>query len=368
MISLMTILSIAEYVLMALGLSRIAVRRGIPNTWFAWIPILNLSLLGAVSDQYQLDTREVQKNKGKILPLLTFIPAIFTIILVSVAGGTGDLELAGAMLVLFVLVGVAAGILSIVMYYMALLDLYRSCSPENATLYTVISVLLPVTVPFFVFCEREKGAESVRASGYPAKSEDSTGHEKVKAYQSSFITKMRETASKGTRCPECGAFLQDAQTCCPFCGYRLTEAVSEPSVHESAPETTAEEHCAHCGEALEADDLFCPGCGRPVTRHEEVKKSNEGAKLNCPYCGESLAADDLFCPGCGRSLQDAIAAEAIGTAENVPEMPPAAIKTTISSLPEEKTEVPASYAAEKKLIIRRSSGKVCEDVFKNPEL
>ena len=43
-----------------------------------------------------------------------------------------------------------------VFQYIAHYDLYASCDPEHKVLFTVLSILLPVTQPFFVFACRKK--------------------------------------------------------------------------------------------------------------------------------------------------------------------------------------------------------------------
>ena len=46
-------LSIAAYVLQALGLYTIAKRRGISNPWLAWVPVAWVWVLGSISDQFR---------------------------------------------------------------------------------------------------------------------------------------------------------------------------------------------------------------------------------------------------------------------------------------------------------------------------
>ena len=46
-------LAIVSYVLLAWGLFTIAKRRGINKPWLAWIPVVNVWMLGCISDQYR---------------------------------------------------------------------------------------------------------------------------------------------------------------------------------------------------------------------------------------------------------------------------------------------------------------------------
>ena len=45
--------TIANYVLGALGLSAIARRRGLQKPWMAWVPFLDARLMGTIADQYE---------------------------------------------------------------------------------------------------------------------------------------------------------------------------------------------------------------------------------------------------------------------------------------------------------------------------
>ena len=52
---------------------------------------------------------------------------------------------------LFIVAVVAA-----VFVYIAYYDYFVSCEPNNAVLYLVLSILIPVTLPFFIFFSRKK--------------------------------------------------------------------------------------------------------------------------------------------------------------------------------------------------------------------
>lgn len=54
------------------------------------------------------------------------------------------------------LAGVA--IAKVVIYYMALYDIYLSCDPRNSVMYLVLSIVFGVTKPFFLFFNRNKDA------------------------------------------------------------------------------------------------------------------------------------------------------------------------------------------------------------------
>lgn len=214
-----SLLSLASYVLLALGMYTIAKRRGIQHAWLAWVPVANVWLLGCVSDQYQQVARGKQKAKRRTMMWLYVIMIILVIVLVVVAVNwfvglldsadirlselvkdpmafvdtltddleqtqsidelptihvdklTGDWDKAedylvdslGQLLVIGGL-GLALSILSViltVLQYMAYYDVFRSCNPEKATMFLVVSIVmslfgLGIVEAILVFVCRDK--------------------------------------------------------------------------------------------------------------------------------------------------------------------------------------------------------------------
>ena len=186
------VISLVTYVLMAVGLYSVAKRRGIRNPWLAWIPLVNVWVLGCISDQYRYVAKGQNKSKRKVLLTLSIIVEVVSIVLlvvtvlwcISLMGqfGLGDLSLGDWMYVttldqagmeaffeehiliqdvimdeqqmLQSLLGGILGILGLalllvplglwytIVYYMALYDLYASAEPKNATIYLVLSILI----------------------------------------------------------------------------------------------------------------------------------------------------------------------------------------------------------------------------------
>ena len=69
--------SIACYVLSSLALYTLASRRGIRKAWLSWIPVLNVWILGSLSDQYRYVVKGQIKSKRKIL--LAFNLTVFVL-------------------------------------------------------------------------------------------------------------------------------------------------------------------------------------------------------------------------------------------------------------------------------------------------
>ena len=165
---------IALYVLRALGLYSIAKRRGINRPWMSWVPVLDLWVLGCISDQYQYVVNGNVRNKRKWLLGLSIAMAVLYIVFAvligvavfgAVGGMTGSMNdnqlvatLLGPVMGLVVgvipLVGIAIAVMAI--RYVAMYDLYTSCNPQNNVLFLVLSIFFTVAEPFFLFFVRNK--------------------------------------------------------------------------------------------------------------------------------------------------------------------------------------------------------------------
>lgn len=152
--------SVAGYVLLALGLFAIAKRRRLQNAWMAWVPVLNLWLLGCISDQYRYVTAGEQRNRRTLLLFFGIAEAVLKAVLfVGMLWGLGnflqdirsfgDLLLRGSWKLLefagWGLLISSFGAVAAMFKCFALYDLYSSCLPKRKTLFTVLSVLGFVT-------------------------------------------------------------------------------------------------------------------------------------------------------------------------------------------------------------------------------
>lgn len=155
-------MSLLFFILQAIPLYAIARRRGIHHAWLAWVPIGNLWILGCVSDQYQYVTRHSIRNKRKKLLTLGLL-AVAAAVLVAILSLEAMMRFAGLAAAYFTnqanwvaigrslaglaLAAIVLSVLEIVLIvckYMALYDLFRSCEPENASVYLLISIFTGV--------------------------------------------------------------------------------------------------------------------------------------------------------------------------------------------------------------------------------
>ena len=166
--------AILLYVFRSMGVYSIAKRRELKNPWFAWIPVVDQYLLGSLSDQYQYVVKGKARNKRKWLLGLNIVMAALYTVFVCVLIGTivkltgnamaGFSEAKMEQMALRSMLSLLAGsvpvlVVSIaakVIRYIALYDVYTSVDSRNNVMYIILSILFPVTEPFFLFFSRKK--------------------------------------------------------------------------------------------------------------------------------------------------------------------------------------------------------------------
>ena len=154
--------SIVSYVLNAVGMYRIAKRRGIHHAWLSWIPVGNSWLLGSISDHYQYVAKKKITGRRKALLVMNIILAVMGSVVVagaalifSFTAGPEDLMGSGillmGLLVIAYLVLFGLSIAVLVVSYIAYYDLFQSSKPNYAVLFLILGIVFNVTLPFFVF-------------------------------------------------------------------------------------------------------------------------------------------------------------------------------------------------------------------------
>lgn len=165
---------ILTYVFTALTLYTVATRRGIEKAWLSWVPVLNVWILGSLSDQYRYVVKGEIKSRRKSLLILNVLTSVFSLLIcivcvvmvVELASGTirgfSDDRIMEMMVgPLIAVVGlclplIGTAIAGLVIRYMALYDLYVSMDPANCVVFIVLSILINVTEPFFLFFNRNR--------------------------------------------------------------------------------------------------------------------------------------------------------------------------------------------------------------------
>ena len=149
---------IVSYVLGSVGMYRIAKHRGIHHAWLAWVPVGNAWLLGSIADHYQYIAKQKTTYRRRVLLILNAVAMGCGFLLGLVTGlaesfytdsAVGVLMIALTVIASLAVFGVA--IANTVFCYIAYYDLFRSCRPNSAILFLVLSIVFSVTLPVFVF-------------------------------------------------------------------------------------------------------------------------------------------------------------------------------------------------------------------------
>ena len=185
------LINVAAYVLTALAIYTIANRRGLKNPWLAWIPVANAWLVGSISDQYRYVVKRENRSKRKSLLILRILAVVGGIVIFCLGIGVAVRAVSGAIRniseeqLLGQIMGPVIGMLGVcvpmagisiaymVIRFMALYDIYSSLDPRNSVVFLVLSVLFPVTEPFFLFFSRNKDG------GMPPRKQQPVYHDPV---------------------------------------------------------------------------------------------------------------------------------------------------------------------------------------------
>lgn len=121
------IIGLAFYIFLSFALYKLAEKRNMEMPWLAWIPVAQMYILGKMVRTMKISTFEIPS-----LEIILPVALLASVIL----GG----------------IPVLGTIISLVFYALLILtlyNLYKQYLPEQAVVYTVLSILV-VTVPFFL--------------------------------------------------------------------------------------------------------------------------------------------------------------------------------------------------------------------------
>jgi hypothetical protein len=134
---LFLLIGIALYVLFVIGLYGLAKTEGTGNEWFAFIPILQLYIIGKI-------LREIQVGSYTV-PSLELILPLAPIALMIIGKVLDVIPLLGGLLGF--LLNIAYAVFSIIVMY----NFYKRYKGTKATLMTVLSIILFFMGPIYVF-------------------------------------------------------------------------------------------------------------------------------------------------------------------------------------------------------------------------
>jgi hypothetical protein len=135
------IIGIFIYILNALALYKMASNRNINNPWFAWIPFLNMYLMGLIIDEkVYLGSWEIPYAQ-LILPLGTLVVSFISSLLAMIPYVGGIISF---LLTIVLAVYICA----------ALYRIFKLYKPESAVLYLILSIIFSILQPIFLFTMR----------------------------------------------------------------------------------------------------------------------------------------------------------------------------------------------------------------------
>lgn len=140
-VALFAIISIAEYILMSIGIQRLLKGAEIENSWLCWLPIINMYALGLlIADKSKIPKIELVMLYGNILATIIFL-----------FGGNNTFLDIVFNLICFIMY---------VMFIYSIYLLYCIYSGENKILYTVFSIVFPLIIPIFIYSIRDNLPEN----------------------------------------------------------------------------------------------------------------------------------------------------------------------------------------------------------------
>ena len=160
-LALSLLVGLVFYIFQSIGLYKMAKTCGISAPGLAWVPLGNMVILGKLAQRGSAAYGKRGLPYSILLPLGTALGALVMSIGVGsmmVGAIQADYGYDEAIALIFVvsgLIGYLVGILLLiaacVLEYCALYQVYRLFIPENAVIYTVLSILVNVTLPFLLF-------------------------------------------------------------------------------------------------------------------------------------------------------------------------------------------------------------------------
>ena len=150
------LIGIAIYILHGIGLMKIAKSLDIPYAWRSFIPVASEFLVGRVAEKSEKSLAKGKKHAARIL--ICEVACFITSFVATFSYVVGVLSENPILMLIFIfslLLTIVASITYFVFYCIALYNVYTIVSPENATLFIVLSILFDgLAAPIIFFCTR----------------------------------------------------------------------------------------------------------------------------------------------------------------------------------------------------------------------
>lgn len=153
---------IVLYIFESIALYTIAKNRGIKNAFLSFIPVAEYYILGKVYDDISATMNKKTGYAARMVVLASFAlaSAVFACVflgmsaVIGFAGGEAVMFI--FMAVPFLLVQIGCTVALLIFTLISLYAVYKEYVPSNAVLFLVLSVIIPVTMPFLLFSIRNK--------------------------------------------------------------------------------------------------------------------------------------------------------------------------------------------------------------------
>ena len=156
------------YILRSCALQRLSSERRLSGGIWAWFPIGMWWVLGNIADDYSQKARGKRRHKRRwllwlsvatvlIAAILAGIPVAYALaaqqILPAAVLAPTVITILGYTLVAALLV---LWLVRLIFGIFALSAIYTSCDPDKAVANLIVSIVLPITIPFILFACRER--------------------------------------------------------------------------------------------------------------------------------------------------------------------------------------------------------------------
>lgn len=156
--------NIIPFIMTAISYFCIARRRKIKGAWLAIIPLVNLWVLGSISDHYQWRVNGIRRRFRIWLPvsavaMVSLIAGLFAG-LAAIPAEYFETEQGlmvfslSIMIMSFLIMGIFMAFMAL--RFIVLYDLYRSSLVKHSVTFLLLSILVGITEPFLIFYCRNK--------------------------------------------------------------------------------------------------------------------------------------------------------------------------------------------------------------------
>ena len=160
-LAICAVIALISYIFQSLGMYKIAQRRHYPNPWMAWIPYANMYLYAVLIDQDLVVGKRTIRN----------FPVWYTVYPFIISGASIVLQIIAIVPIIGWIIGglggLACWVASVTFSVYVKYRFYKKYRLDQATLFTVLSFLVPLAEPFIIFNMSRKPFVGEAVTGTP---------------------------------------------------------------------------------------------------------------------------------------------------------------------------------------------------------